>query len=80
MKTSDRTQTRTINGASSYMSHRDIRAHVGLGKQRSAMLVELTWPDGEIQAISDVPANQLLVVRQGQGHDILPLGSTAPPP
>ena len=75
VKTSDRTQTRTVNGASSYMSHRDIRAHVGLGAEQRAALVELTWPDGETQAIADVPANRLLVVRQGQGHDIVPLGS-----
>jgi hypothetical protein len=75
----DVTQTRTINGASSYMSHSDIRAHVGLGNNRHAALVELTWPDGEIQTVADVPANRLLVVRQGQGHDILPLGSASAP-
>ena len=73
--TGDVTQPRTVNGASSYMSHSDIRAHVGLGDERRATLVEFTWPNGDIQTVDDVPASRLLVVRQGQGHTILPLGS-----
>jgi len=70
----DRAQIRTINGASSYMSHRDIRAHVGLGNHTRADRVEVTWPDGAVQTIADVPARRLLVVHQARGHTLLELG------
>ena len=73
--TPDRTQYRTVNGASSYMSHSDIRVHVGLGRQTRVDIVELTWPDGGVQSIADVPASRLLVVRQGQGHAVLEMGA-----
>ena len=70
-----KTQWRTINGASSYLSHNDIRAHFGLDKQERVDLIELTWPDGTTQSVSHVPANHLLVVRQEEGHAILKMGA-----
>lgn len=69
-------QWRTINGASSYLSHSDIRAHFGLGRQNRAAAVEITWPDGTAQRCENVPANRLLVVRQGRecsSRDLQPL-------
>ena len=72
--TGDRTQIRTVNGASSYMSHRDIRVHVGLGQRREADRVEIAWPNGAVESIASVPANRLLLVRQGRGHAILEMG------
>jgi len=66
---------RTVNGASSYMSHSDIRAHFGLGQHQRAERVELTWPDGTVQSVRDVPANRLLVVRQDRGHAVLEPGA-----
>ena len=71
-----KTQWRTINGASSYLSHNDIRAHFGLGKQERVDLIELTWPDGTTQSVSHVPANRFLVVRQEEGHAILKMGAS----
>ena len=70
-----REQYRTVNGASSYMSHSDIRAHFGLGGQTRVDLVELTWPDGTTQTLRDLPAGKLLVVIQGRDHSILEIGS-----
>ena len=66
---------RMVNGASSYMSHSDIRVHFGLGKQQRIEQVELTWPDGTIQSIRDLPVNRLLVVHQDRGHTILEPGA-----
>jgi len=70
-----KTQHRTVNGASSYMSHSDIRVHFGLGMLQRVERVELTWPDGTVQSVRDLPANRLLVVHQAQGHAILELGA-----
>ena len=76
LKAAEETQWRTINGAASYMSHSDIRAHFGLSRHPQADLVEITWPDGSTESIGEVPANKLLVVRQGKRHAVLEMGTT----
>ena len=68
-------QWRTINGAGSYLSHSDLRAHFGLGATRAIDRVEIAFPNGSTYAVENVPANKLLVVRQGQGHAVLELGA-----
>ena len=68
-------QWRTVNGAASYLSHSDLRVHFGLGVAQAIDRVEITYPNGSTYAIENVPANKLLVVRQGQGHALLKLGA-----
>jgi len=68
-------QWRTINGAASYLSHNDLRAHFGLGKTARVDRVDITWPNGSTYAVEDIPANKLLVIRQGRGHALLDLGA-----
>ena len=82
LETARLSQHRTINGASSYLSHSDIRAHVGLGSRTGADLIEISWPDGSVDSIADVPANRLLVVYQGKGHFLCDPGANphTPPP
>jgi enediyne biosynthesis protein E4 len=75
LKAGDLTLYRTVNGASSYMSHSDIRAHFGLGTQPRVEQVELTWTDGTVQSIRDLPINCLLVVHQERGHAVLKPGA-----
>ncbi|MCY3777458.1 MAG: CRTAC1 family protein [Candidatus Aminicenantes bacterium] len=75
LQTAGETQYRTVNGASSYLSSSDIRTHVGLGTWIRADLIEISWPDGSIDSIADVPANHLLVVYQGKGHFRYDLGA-----
>lgn len=68
-------QWRAVNGAASYLSHSDLRIHFGLGAAQAIDRVEITYPNGSTYAIKNVPANKLLVVRQGQGHALLELGA-----
>ena len=68
-------QWRTVNGAGSYLSHSDLRAHFGLGAAQTIDRVEITFPNGSTYAVENVPANKLLVVRQGQGHALRELGA-----
>ena len=75
LQTAGETQYRTVNGASSYLSFSDIRTHVGLGTWTQADLIEISWPDGSVDSIADVPANHLLVVYQGKGHFRYDLGA-----
>ena len=66
---------RTVSGAGSYLSFSDNRAHFGLGPGSSADLVEIAWPGGGVWTVESVPANRLLVVRQGGPHTVLTPGS-----
>ena len=46
------------------MSSSDRRVHVGLGKEASIASVEIRWPGGQVQMLSNVSANQILRVRE----------------
>ena len=52
---------------SSYYSQHDLRLHFGLGRADRADLVEIAWPSGVKEALRDVPAGHLHLVREGQG-------------
>jgi hypothetical protein len=47
-----------------YLSQADGRAHFGLGTTPQAKLVTVRWPDGTSTQLTDVPADQILVVTQ----------------
>jgi len=56
----------TVSTASSYLSANDKRAHFGLGKDKIARLVEITWPSGTVQKLENVKADQILTVTEGK--------------
>jgi len=47
-----------------YLSQGDPRAHFGLGKASKADWVEIRWPDGSVQRMENVSANQALTVEK----------------
>ena len=47
-----------------FMSSMDGRLHVGLGKSTRGDSVEIDWPDGRRQILTNVPADRLVVVKQ----------------
>ncbi|HXI39597.1 MAG TPA: ASPIC/UnbV domain-containing protein, partial [Bryobacteraceae bacterium] len=55
-----------VSTASSYLSASDKRAHFGLGKDKAARLVEITWPSGTVQKLENVKADQILTVTEGK--------------
>lgn len=46
----------------SYLSASDPRVHFGLGSERSARLLEISWPSGTVQRLEKVDADQVLTV------------------
>ena len=56
-----------VTTAGSYLSASDKRVHFGLGADRSARLLEITWPAGTVQRIENVKADQVIVVREPAG-------------
>jgi hypothetical protein len=56
--------SRFVRSGTSYVSQDDVRPHFGLGAQAQADSVEVRWPDQTVTRLENVPAGQVLVVRQ----------------
>ena len=66
VKTGDRVQVRERTGGGSYLSASDPRLQFGLGAAARADLVEVRWPSGAVDRLSDVAADRVVTVREGQ--------------
>jgi len=53
-----------VSTASSYLSGSDKRVHFGLGADKSAMFLEITWPSGVVQRLENVSADRIVNVRE----------------
>jgi enediyne biosynthesis protein E4 len=58
------TQWQTVHSGSSYCSASDLALTFGLGKDATATTIEIEWPSGTKQKLSNVAANQHLVVKE----------------
>ena len=59
------TQSREVRAGYSYLSGNDLRLHFGLSGRDRADVVEVRWwPSGAIQRLTDVKADQALVIRE----------------
>ena len=61
-----RTQAQEVTAQSSFYSANDRRLHFGLGAAATADLA-IRWPNGALEQIAGVEADQLIVVREGSG-------------
>jgi len=61
-----RSQAQEVTAQSSFYSANDRRLHFGLGSAASADLT-VRWPNGTTEKIGAVPADQLVVIREGAG-------------
>ncbi len=61
-----RRQAQAVLAQSSYLSANDRRLHFGLGPETQASL-EIRWPNGREEKVSDVAADHLVVIREGSG-------------
>jgi enediyne biosynthesis protein E4 len=62
----NRRQAQEVLSQSSFYSASDSRLHFGLGAETSASL-EIRWPNGAREAVASVAADQLVVIREGEG-------------
>ncbi|MFL5561837.1 MAG: VCBS repeat-containing protein, partial [Gemmatimonadaceae bacterium] len=63
-----------------FMSSVDDRLHFGLGDHARADSVEVIWPDGRSQRLTNVAANQLLVLKQSDAAKTTPAPPLVAPP
>ena len=65
--TNGRQQLQEIRSGGGYMSQSDFRLHFGLGLATKVDDVEIRWPSGLVEKLENVPANQVVTVKEGVG-------------
>ena len=60
-------QWSTIRSGSSYCSQSDLAQTFGLGKDKQVQAIEIEWPSGVRDRVTNVAANQFLTIVEGQG-------------
>jgi len=80
LKLGDSLQYQQVFATHGFMSSSDLVAHFGLGTHANADSLMIIWPDGKSQVLTNVKANQKIVVHQkdaGANGDLLnPLRKT----
>jgi len=59
-----------INPGSSFLCSNDPRAHFGLGPAANVEALHVVWPDGTEEAFPGRPADQVVVLRKGEGQRV----------
>ena len=63
----DLTQVDEVRSGDSYISQSDLRLHFGLEKRTKIDLIEVRWPSGTVDKITNINANKILTIKEGQG-------------
>ena len=56
-----------VRSGSSYCSQSELPLTFGLGKTEKVARIEVTWPSGRKDVVSDVDANQAITIQEGKG-------------
>jgi hypothetical protein len=68
LKISDKVKLwNTVKTGSSYCSQSELPLTFGLGKAEKVLSIEVAWPSGHVDTLSDVNANQFIIVQEGKG-------------
>lgn len=67
LKFANKKIVRVNQWSTSYLSNNDPRIHFGLGKLDKITELEIVWPDGQIEHISDIEINRYITIEQGKG-------------
>jgi hypothetical protein len=67
MTVAGRTQVREVRAGSSYLGQHDLRVHVGLGRATTIERLEVRWPNGQMETVTGVGANQVVTITEGKG-------------
>ena len=63
----DGTQTQMLKSGSSYLAANELVLTFGLGPLAKADAVEIRWPSGQVDKLSNVNAGQTVIVTEGKG-------------
>jgi len=63
----DLTQTDEVRSGDSYISQSDLRLHFGLEKRTKVDSIQVRWPSGTVDKISNVGVNRIITIKEGIG-------------
>jgi enediyne biosynthesis protein E4 len=63
----DLTQVDEVYSGGSYLSQNDLRLHFGLEKRTKIDSIVVRWPSGVVDKVSNLSANKILTIKEGQG-------------
>jgi len=63
----DLVQLDEVRSGGSYLSQNDLRIHFGLGSHERLDRVEVLWPSGKNETISNLAADRFYAVKEGEG-------------
>jgi len=69
-------QTDEVRSSGSYLSQSDLRLHFGLADQRRAGKVEIFWPSGGTETLTNLEADRFYCVKEGAG--VIPCAGIRP--
>jgi hypothetical protein len=60
-------QTDEVHSGGSYISQSDLRLHFGLGEHSRADKIEIVWPSGINETLTNLSADQIYCIEEGSG-------------
>jgi len=63
----DLMQLDEVRSGESYISQNDLRLHFGLEKRTKINLIEIRWPSGVTDKVTNANVNKILTIKEGQG-------------
>lgn len=54
-------------GSGGYLASNDLRLHFGLGETTRIDSLQIRWPDGKKQKLTDLPTNKFITIHQSKG-------------
>jgi hypothetical protein len=73
-------QFNEVHGGGSYLSQNDLRLHFGLGTAKKMDTIEIRWPNGPVEKLQNVAADNIYTIVEGAGirdSKALPTPATA---
>ena len=63
----DLIQLDEVRSGGSYISQNDLKLHFGLEKRTSVDLIQVRWPSGAVDTLTNVSVNKIVTVKEGKG-------------
>lgn len=63
----DLVQTEEVRSSGSYLSQSDLRLHFGLGEKQKIDKIEILWPTGKVETLTDVKADIFYKIKEEAG-------------
>ncbi len=61
------TQIDEVRSGDSYISQSDLRLHFGLEQRTKVDVIQVRWPSGTVDKVTNVGANRIVTIKEGQG-------------